>query len=360
MANIVNMDEVSKFEELKEALEKGGVIAFPTETVYGLCCKFDSVEGFEKIAEIKGRDVNKPCQVMTHSLEFFEKYTNVNSNELRVANRFMPGPLTLIVHGKKDMLPAQAVNKDYGVGVRIPKYDKLLNLLKYLDFPVLTTSVNKSGEKPLEDVFDIVKDFGPRLDAILVDDDIVYSDIPSTVCDLTNGQVKIIRKGSITLEDIERVILRNREIKTIYIGNDNGAYETKLSLMNHLVKEGYNVVNLGCDTLDRVDYPDYAFAVSEKVAKDPTSRGIVICKSGEGVSIAANKVKGIRCGICYNKEVAEKIVQHNNCNVAAFGASYFTEEEIAKMCDIYLCAEFEGGRHQRRIDKIDNYVNKQI
>ena len=139
----------------------------------------------------------------------------------------------------------------------------------------------------------------------------------------------------------------------IAIGNDHAGFEAKTSVAEYLTKQGHTVMDCGSYNEERCDYPDFAQAVSAKVVGGEADFGILICGSGEGISIAANKVKGIRCGIAYNDEVAKLMKQHNNANVIAFGARFMTNDEIIRRINIYMNASFEGGRHTGRIAKIE-------
>ena len=140
----------------------------------------------------------------------------------------------------------------------------------------------------------------------------------------------------------------------IAIGCDHGGYELKLKLIEHL-KEKYEVTDLGCDSADSVDYPEYGRKVAYEVVEGRADRGIVICTTGIGISIAANRVKGIRAAVCTNGLMAKMTRLHNDANVLALGANivgYGLAEEIT---DIFLRTEFSGGeRHVRRISGIDD------
>jgi len=139
----------------------------------------------------------------------------------------------------------------------------------------------------------------------------------------------------------------------IAIGNDHAGFVAKTSVAEYLKKQGHAVIDCGSYNADRCDYPDFAQAVSAKVVGGEADFGVLICGSGEGISIAANKVKGIRCGIAYNDEVAKLMKQHNNANVIAFGARFMTNDEIIQRINIYMNASFEGGRHTDRVAKIE-------
>lgn len=138
----------------------------------------------------------------------------------------------------------------------------------------------------------------------------------------------------------------------IAMAADHGGYELKNILRDYLTEKGHTVTDLGTNSPESVDYPDYAQLCCKEVIAKNADFGILVCGTGVGISIAANKIKGIRCGLCPSAEIAALVKQHNNANVIALGGR-FTETELAKkIVDAYMSAEFEGARHQKRIDKI--------
>ena len=139
----------------------------------------------------------------------------------------------------------------------------------------------------------------------------------------------------------------------IYIGADHGGYLLKKEITDYFDKNGIQYQNLGTDTGDSVDYPDYAKAVCQNVLQSPENFGILICKTGVGMSIAANKIRGIRAALCKDVEVATLCRQHNNANVLCLGARDLDAIEAIKMVKAFLYAQFEGGRHQKRVDKFE-------
>lgn len=139
----------------------------------------------------------------------------------------------------------------------------------------------------------------------------------------------------------------------IAIGSDHGGYALKENVKKYLEEKGYEVLDFGTHSLDSCHYPEFGEKVARSVANKESEYGIVICTSGEGIMMAANKVPGIRCGLAYNDEVAALMRQHNNANVIAFGAKFMKEEDVKRRIDIFLNTEFEGGRHQLRVEMID-------
>lgn len=139
----------------------------------------------------------------------------------------------------------------------------------------------------------------------------------------------------------------------ISIGNDHSAVDFKNQLVEYLEQNGYEIINRGTDTNSSVDYPDFARMVSDDVLNKKADYGVLICGTGIGISIAANKIKGIRAALVTNELCARLSRQHNNANIIAFGARVIGIE-LAKSCLMeFLKAEFEGDRHSRRVDKIE-------
>lgn len=139
----------------------------------------------------------------------------------------------------------------------------------------------------------------------------------------------------------------------IYIGSDHGGFVLKKQIMDYFDKNGIKYQNLGTDSAESVDYPDYAHAVCNRVLRNPNNIGILICKTGVGMSIAANKIKGIRAALCKDTEVAALCRQHNNANVLCLGARDLDENDTIDIINAFLSAQFEGGRHQTRVDKFE-------
>ena len=138
----------------------------------------------------------------------------------------------------------------------------------------------------------------------------------------------------------------------IALGCDHGALALKNDLIPHLEKLGYEVKDFGTYTLDSCDYPDFAAPAAKAVASGECEKGIVLCTTGIGVSITANKVKGIRCALLSDVMSARMTRQHNDTNMMAIGAAVVGPMLALEIIDTWLGTEFEGGRHQRRIDKM--------
>ena len=138
----------------------------------------------------------------------------------------------------------------------------------------------------------------------------------------------------------------------IAVGSDHGGLEYKNAIAAYLKEKGYEVVDVGTYSLDSCHYPLFGAEVARKVASGECRFGVVVCTSGEGISMAANKIKGVRCGIAYNDDVARLMRQHNDANVISFGQKFMDLNDVLRRVDIFLSTEFEGGRHQTRVDMI--------
>ncbi len=140
----------------------------------------------------------------------------------------------------------------------------------------------------------------------------------------------------------------------IALAADHGGYELKLIVKDYLLEKGYEVLDLGCNSEESVDYPNYGKACGEAVVNGDAEKGIVICGTGIGISIAANKVKGVRCSLCTSLFMAEMARKHNDANVLALGGRTLETELSLNILEVWLTTEFEGGRHQRRVDLLDS------
>ena len=140
----------------------------------------------------------------------------------------------------------------------------------------------------------------------------------------------------------------------IAIGSDHAGFLAKEEVIKFLKESGYEVEDVGTYSKDSCDYPIFGRKVGELVANKDCEFGVVICSSGEGIMMAANKVKGIRCGIAYNDQTAELLRQHNDANVISFGANFMDIEDIKRRLKIFLNTDFLGERHLRRVNLIED------
>lgn len=139
----------------------------------------------------------------------------------------------------------------------------------------------------------------------------------------------------------------------IAIGSDHAGFEFKSELISYLNEKSVTVIDKGCFSIARADYPDAGHAVALSVLDKECALGILLCGSGNGINMTANKHNGIRAALCWNSEIAALARQHNDANILTLPARYITLEEAKKCVDVFLMEKFEGGRHADRVNKID-------
>lgn len=143
----------------------------------------------------------------------------------------------------------------------------------------------------------------------------------------------------------------------IVLACDHGGFQLKEAVKEHLVKSGYDIKDIGVYNTDSVDYPDFGKRAAEMVVNKEVEKGIIICGTGIGISIAANKVKGIRCALCTNEFMAKMSRMHNNANMLALGERVIGKGVAIDIVDIWLSTDFEGGRHENRVNKMMEIEN---
>lgn len=197
--------ELIKQNELQKAaniLAFGGLIAFPTETVFGLGVVFDNSKSYKKLIEVKRRPPDKPFTLMCSDVNEIEHYAEVNEIAKALINAYMPGQFTIILKAKEG-LPEYVVSKEGNVGIRISGDENVRKLIKLVGKPLLVPSANKSGEQPLTNSKDVEKVFSEEIDAVIEGES--NSNIPSTIVLVDNG-VHILREGIIKESDINKLL----------------------------------------------------------------------------------------------------------------------------------------------------------
>ena len=175
-----------------EILKQGGVIAYPTDTTYGIGCDIFNKRGIKKIYQIKKRDARKPFSFICADLSDAANYAHVSNFAFKIMKRHLPGPYTFVLEATR-IVPGSVTTKQKTVGIRIPDDEIALQIVRELGHPLITTSANLSGESPLHDPIEIDTTMGHILD-VVIDGGIRYGD-PSTVISLINDQVEILRQG---------------------------------------------------------------------------------------------------------------------------------------------------------------------
>ncbi len=148
------------------------------------------------------------------------------------------------------------------------------------------------------------------------------------------------------------MVAEDRHDRIVILGSDHAGFEAKSRIIDYLEKRGFRLLDLGTFSTDSVDYPDYGFAVAKAVTERDKACGIIICGTGIGISISANKVKGARAALCCTPFHAEMARKHNDANILAMGARITSYPEMEAILDSWFATSFEGGRHQGRVNKI--------
>ncbi len=146
-------------------------------------------------------------------------------------------------------------------------------------------------------------------------------------------------------------VKKNKQMK-IAIGSDHAGFELKEILIKHLIEKGFEVKDFGCNSNESMDYPDSAHPVCESIEKKESNLGVLICGSGNGITMAANKHQNIRAALSWIPEIASLARQHNDANIVSLPARFITKENAKSIVDAFFNATFEGGRHQKRVEKI--------
>ena len=339
-----------------KSFEAGGVVVFPTDTVYGIGCVYDDEDAVKKIFKLKQRDSNKPLPLLLSSKEqLFLVSDNRNAYAEALADAFWPGALTLVVKKSKNVSDIVTCGIPT-VAVRCPNNASLISLIKKLGRPIIGTSANISGEPSITSYSKAKLVFSETADCVV--EGKCTDNIPSTIVDVTGRTPKILREGPITSKQIKEIISRVREKKVsskmkIAIGTDHRGFGLKEDLVKYLKETGYEVLDCGPAEGIIVDYPVSVEKVAKAVQTGKADRGILICGTGLGVSIAANKFKGIRAALCNSEFMAERCRLHNNANILCLGAEYDIDQKA--IVKIFLTQEYEGGRHQKRLDMISSF-----
>ena len=197
----------TELDEAAKLLQDGKVIAFPTETVYGLGVIYDSKEAYDALVSVKRRPPDKPFTLMLADLEDVEKYAVLNKVSKALVDNFMPGQFTMITKAQPG-LPAWCVSNIGNVGIRIADYDLIRDLIRKTGKPLLVPSANKSGEQPGTTAKEVVDAFGDELAAVI--DGKTVSNVPSTIVLVEEKYTQVFREGAIKIEDIKRVVSKEK------------------------------------------------------------------------------------------------------------------------------------------------------
>lgn len=342
--------------QVAETLKAGGLVVFPTDTVYGLAALANHVDAVKQLKALKHRDEAKPLAMMVSSIDQIESIAALNIRDRKIITRWMPGALTVVFNKKETYLDDQ--QKEYAtIGVRMPHDDFVLELINEVG-PLLVSSANVADEAVVSNFEEAYLTFNGKVDAIVVG--LNKSKSASTVLDASGKELKILREGEISLGEIKHDLLEYLPL-TIAVATDHGGFEMKEKLKGYLEKWGYEVMDFGAFDPDSVDYPDTVYPAAKAVASKDADLGIVLCGTGIGASITANKVKGIRCALINDVALAQVTREHNDSNVLAMGGRVIDEETMVQIVSRWLTTPFSNDeRHQRRIDKISKIEEVEI
>lgn len=338
-------------DEAVKALRSGEVVAFPTETVYGLGVISSSEEAYQKLVSVKRRPETKPFTLMVASYGDIARFAYVDCATISLVHEFMPGQVTFLLRARKGI--PHHIDLGTGViGVRFPDHQELRALIEAVDEPLLVPSANHSGEPPCRNEKELIASFDGEIPYMIAGGDIEGT--PSTIVDLSKpGEISLVREGPVPFELLQKHFAAVKPSR-IALASDHGGFLYKESAKKHLEDMGYSTEDYGTHDLSSCDYPIFAKAAAEAVANGIADVGFLVCTSGEGVAIAANKVPGIRCGIGYDDVATAKNRDHNHANMIAFGQKYMKEEDVLRRIDIFLTeVPSKLEKHIRRVKEIE-------
>ena len=349
---IIGFDKV---DEALISLGKGEAICFPTETVYGIGVRSDSESAFRHLVELKKRPPEKPFTMMVSSLADVARFGYVDSRIINVLHSFMPGPLTVLLKARPN-LPSYLTLGEETIGLRFPNDEQVCSLIEKAGVPLLVPSANPSGLPPALDAKEAFDYFKGSVKYVI--DGPCGATFPSTIVDLSKeGELHVVREGAISEGELLARFVS--EGKTIALASDHGGFALKGAIKRHLGEMGFSYLDFGTDSINSCDYPLFAESAAFAVADGKADLAIICCTSGEGVCMAANKVKGVRCGIGYDDVVTGKCREHNNANAITFGEKYMKEADVLRRVDIFLTERFSSlNKHHRRVEQIGKIEDK--
>lgn len=329
------------------------IVCLPTETVFGLAVVADDYASYLRLIECKNRPFNKAFPLLIDRYSHLVTYAKVNARALRIINRFLPGPLTLILP-KQEAVAAYVTAGQDQIAIRWSDDPFILELMQKVNKPLFLTSANLADEPPCLSEQEAYRVFGTKVACIVAGEP--KSKVATTIVDLTKSQMQLVRAGGVELKTIQE---SGGKFMKIVVGSDHGGFVIKEAIKAYLESVAdYEVVDIGTHNCDAVNYSNFGIAAGELVASKKVDFGIVVCGSGIGISIAANKVEGIRCALVSSEQAASLSRLHNDANMMALGGRFIREDQAVAWTKIFLKTAFEGGRHQKRIDAIHAYEQK--
>jgi L-threonylcarbamoyladenylate synthase len=204
---IISEKSESIVEQAVKILKNGGIIAYPTDTVYGLGVDATNDEAVEKLYLIKKRDKDRPTHVVVSDIDMAKDYVSIDEAGQKIASHFLPGPLTIVLKNKGSV-SKKIIGESNTLGIRVPKSDLILSVVKKLGRPITTTSANKAGDRAPYSVKEIKESFGENIEKIdlIIDAGQLENTLPSTLVDLSHKEVKVLREGPVSKEEILKVL----------------------------------------------------------------------------------------------------------------------------------------------------------
>ena len=337
------------------ALRAGALVAFPTDTVYGLAALYCDEVAVARIYQAKERGEGKPIALLlATAADLSLVAARVDEPARRLAARFWPGALTLVVPASA-RVPIVVRAGGPNVGLRVPDHPLALSFIRRVGAPLATTSANRSGQGSLLTAEAVRQELDGRIDFII--EGSCPGGVESTVVDLSVSPPAILREGAISRAEVSgsaRQHFLGGEAMKVAIGADHVGYDLKAEVSTLLTKLGHECLDFSPPVLDpEDDYPVVSAQVAKAVAQGEVERGIIICGTGIGVSITANKVDGVRAALCGDTFSAHSSREHNNANVLCLGARVLGVGLALDIVQTWLGAEFSTEeRHHRRVSKI--------
>lgn len=352
---------------LLEAIKAGEAVLLPTDTVYGVAALPGSV-GVNRIFQLKERPASQALPWLVANARCLDEYgCNVSAYAHRLAGMLWPGALTLVVKASERAKALGGLKEDGTVALRCPDDTLCLSLLMELGSPVACTSANVHGEPSPHSAIDLDERFLslPRPTPL---QSACAGAAASTIVDCTGCLPVILREGAIDAQTVLDIALLDATLENrtsnsntreapmgkvrLSVASDHGGFEQKQQLCAWLEQSGYEVFDRGCEGEESVDYPDYAVLVGKDVASGEADFGILVCGTGIGIGIAANKIKGIRCANVTTPQFAQLAREHNDANVVSLSGRFTSLQTNKEIIETFLNTQHQGGRHSRRVAKI--------
>ena len=340
-----------QMDDVIQDLHRDGVVAFPTDTVYGLAVRIASPLAIQKLTQAKNRPADKPYPLLVSSLAQIEHYAQLTHRDRQLITQWMPGSVTFVFR-KKPQIDSGYVGSSTTIALRMPTDTWIKSLLDRLGEPLLLTSANISGDPAGVTSEEVLANLSGKIESVV--EGKAGGGTPSTIIDASAHDLKLIRQGETPMTNIEQ------KSKTIAIACDHGAYPHKEAIKARMIELGYAVEDFGTFEGASVDYPDTVYPAAKSVSTGENTWGIVLCGTGIGASITANKVKGIRCALVFDKETARITREHNDSNILALGGRLTDVPTAVEIAEIWITSPFSNDeRHIRRIGKVTEVEKKE-